>query len=546
MEEFTLSNLWARPERLIPGLLVLCLVAGIGCAKASSTETPVPFFSPTPFPTASATPLPPATTEPTLIPTRPPLGEAAPMGMAAVTREHLPSMVLTADQVQAEFPGLPLDSEDSGYEDNEAAAEDSLDPDDSGPDLAVRGRLDGYQAVFLDAAGLFGGSSTGDRPLAAEFSVDLFNNSGSAQSFIRRVVQDYRRLQGREIDEGVTLNEFAPFSASQVGTDTLAGRYSGTIEALDLEFFGTFILWRQDNLVLSIDIGATDDRDWAASAQRLALLMDQRLDGVLAGTVRAAPISPRIDTPSPPANTGASGQTGGFPGVALPAMLPTLADLASGAIIAGDGYLQDTDALRAYEREFAAEGIFFNMGLSQLASLTSTVELHATPSEASSPVLVLGAMDPQLFAQLAGPAFVEGAGLTPENLEVEAIDLLAIGDATAGIVMKTRATTFEFDFYMLWFARGRIAAQLIAMGPAGQVHLDDVARIARLMDQRIRENAPTPAPTPPATFGPTATPPRPASKIAFPSDRDGNFKIYASDADGLKQRAASPSTRLKI
>ena len=110
--------------------------------------------------------------------------------MAAVTRELLLIIVLTPAQVQAEFPGLPIDAEDTGYQDNEAAAGDSLDPDDSGLDLAARGRLDGYQVSFFDPAGLFDGSLSGDRPLGAGFTVDLFNSSGAAQAFIRRGVQD--------------------------------------------------------------------------------------------------------------------------------------------------------------------------------------------------------------------------------------------------------------------------------------------------------------------------------------------------------------------
>ena len=102
----------------------------------------------------------------------------------------------------------------------------------------------------------------------------------------------------------------------------------------------------------------------------------------------------------------------------LPALLPTLADIAPGAIIEGEGYVQDTDALLTYEREFEAEGLFFTLGLSQLSNLSSTVEMYATSSDASAPVLVMRAMDPQLFAQLAGPAFAEGAGFSPEKVVV--------------------------------------------------------------------------------------------------------------------------------
>ena len=42
----------------------------------------------------------------------------------------------------------------------------------------------------------------------------------------------------------------------------------------------------------------------------------------------------------------------------LPDLLPTLADLAPGAIIEVDGYVQDTDALRAYERNLRQRGCF--------------------------------------------------------------------------------------------------------------------------------------------------------------------------------------------
>ena len=152
----------------------------------------------------------------------------------------------------------------------------------------------------------------------------------------------------------------------------------------------------------------------------------------------------------------------------LPALLPTLADIAPGAIIEGEGYVQDTDALLTYEREFEAEGLFFTLGLSQLSNLSSTVEMYATSSDASAPVLVMRAMDPQLFAQLAGPAFAEWAGFSPENVVVEAIDLPAIGDPTAGFLMRVQTPPINLDVYMIWFAQGRIAAQLIAGGPAAR------------------------------------------------------------------------------
>ncbi len=219
------------------------------------------------------------------------------------------------------------------------------------------------------------------------------------------------------------------------------------------------------------------------------------------------PTPVRTLTPVPTASTDTNN---------LPALLPTLADIAPGAIIGGEGYVEDTDALLTYEREFEAEGLFFTLGLSQLSNLSSTVEMYATSSDASAPVLVMRAMDPQLFAQLAGPAFAEGAGFSSENVVVEAIDLPAIGDATAGFLMRVQSAAINLDVYMLWFAQGRIAAQLIAGGLRGQIHLDDVARIARLIDQRIIERIDNNPPrTPLATPTPTQT--RSATQVPMPT-----------------------------
>ena len=155
-----------------------------------------------------------------------------------------------------------------------------------------------------------------------------------------------------------------------------------------------------------------------------------------------------------------------------------------------DGYVQATDALSAYEREFSAEGLFFTLGSSRLINLSSTVELYCTSSEASGPVQLLQSMDSQVFAQLFGAGIAEGFGSTPENLKVEAVDLPAIGDASMVVMISIQEAAIDLDAYWLWFAQGRIATQLIAMGPRGQVHLDDIAKIAQLMDQRIRANAP--------------------------------------------------------
>ena len=61
-------------------------------------------------------------------------------------------MILTLLDVQTAFPGFTVDTQSSSYEDNDQAAEGSIDPVDVGADLAALGRIDGYKVDFTDLA----------------------------------------------------------------------------------------------------------------------------------------------------------------------------------------------------------------------------------------------------------------------------------------------------------------------------------------------------------------------------------------------------------
>ena len=126
-------------------------------------------------------------------------------------------MVLDQADVDAEFPGLPLDVEDSGYADNEAATEDTIDPNDTAADLTAGGRMDGYEHEFLNLAALFEASPAAGRPVLLETIVDLFDSQRSAQAYLQLQMEDFRRFQGIEI-EGVILEEFQQLDAPDVGT----------------------------------------------------------------------------------------------------------------------------------------------------------------------------------------------------------------------------------------------------------------------------------------------------------------------------------------
>ena len=235
-------------------------------ATTSQTPTPVPTATPvppanvapepTPVPTATPLPTPTASLAPTPVPTTTPVHPASatpsptPDANLAfdVTRDQLPGIVLTQTDIHAEFANLQPDPGGSGYQDNDAAAQGTIDPDDTALDLASQGRLDGYAANFFEFEALFGAEDAIIRPFQTTSQVDLFDSSESAQAFIKLRVQDFGRFSGREFEEGITLERFQEFVAPEVGEDTAAGLLTRFIADFGWEFTSTYIFWRRGPL----------------------------------------------------------------------------------------------------------------------------------------------------------------------------------------------------------------------------------------------------------------------------------------------------------
>ena len=255
------------------GLLGVLGVLVAACGGSVVTPTPATTPTPTLQPTATLTPI------------------------GTVTREDLPGMVLDQADVDAEFPGLPLDVEDSGSMDNEAATEETIDPDDTATDLTALGRLDGYEHEFFDSAAFFEGPPAAGRPFLMEVVVDLFDSQRSAQAFLQRQIADFRRFQGIEID-GNTVEEFQELGAHDWGMDAVAARY--TLVFFEAKIYVSFVAWIRGPVVARVVVGTWDDADLSAAVNRLGLRMDQRIDDVLAGEIRVAPIIPPTSTPYPP------------------------------------------------------------------------------------------------------------------------------------------------------------------------------------------------------------------------------------------------------
>ena len=147
-------------------------------------------------------------------------------------------MVLTETDIVAEFPGADTDSEGGEYQDNEQAAEDTIDPDDTAENLAFLGRLDGFTVEFARGETLGGGAS-----------VDLFDSPESAAAFLKRQIDDHHRLVGSEIGEGAGLSAFQELEGPDIGTDSAVGQLTISLVAFDVDINGTFVVWQRGSIV---------------------------------------------------------------------------------------------------------------------------------------------------------------------------------------------------------------------------------------------------------------------------------------------------------
>ena len=113
----------------------------------------------------------------------------------------------------------------------------------------------------------------------------------------------------------------------------------------------TFVSWRRDNVVGVVTVAVVGEEGKVAAAERLAGLMDRRIDGVLAGEIVATPVAPEPGRPL----EGDAEERALAEGFDISAMLHTVADLPKGVALQVEGYIEESDGISAYFREFGPE-----------------------------------------------------------------------------------------------------------------------------------------------------------------------------------------------
>jgi hypothetical protein len=374
-----------------------------------------------------------------------------------VSVEQLAIMVVPKDELGEPAAGLELDARNSGADDNAGAAVSSIDPLDTADGLARAGRITGYALDYVDP-GLT--SLTGE---AGVFQlgtrVHLFQDDRAAEAFLAKQESDFVRLEGEVREDGVQVSRVETFAVDDLGDDSFG--LTAVIAFQGVRTSGTFVAFTVGRLVGTTGLlrGASVAGDVGA-VTAIARSLEQRMRGVLAGEIVDEP------EPLPREEPGLGPPPGEFDPAAM-ALAP--ADLAAGAGIEREGYVDDPDAVAAFERVFASRGL--ELDGSRLVGLASGARLY------DSAVIASFALDALDAGAATGPAALAGAGDGTALAGPIARD--GVGDAAVAFESASGGRRVTVLFVRVGRAVGWLAAVLAERGPA------DVGALARTLAGRV-------------------------------------------------------------
>src|SRR3990172_6799197 len=132
-------------------------------------------------------------------------GSKTGLDLTSFPANDLAIAVLPAEQLAGTAQGLEIDPDQSGFSDNERAADDTIDPEDEPADLDELGRENGYTLAYVD--GDFSSLTARRGVFGISTGIDLMKDAKGAERFLEEQLADYERLAGTLVDTDVTLKE---------------------------------------------------------------------------------------------------------------------------------------------------------------------------------------------------------------------------------------------------------------------------------------------------------------------------------------------------
>jgi hypothetical protein len=195
-----------------------------------------------------------------------------------VELSDLRAMVMPRDELGLLAIGLRV-SDSSGWKRNRTAADESLDPHDTGRSLAKSGRLGGYSLVYSRPRGF---AADEERPLLVSTEVELFRDDATASSYLRGEVARAMRLRGRTLPQG-KIAAVDRFGGGEVGDESEGIRSTVVID--DFVGYGTTVGFRRGRTVASVSVLNQVDSGGPGDVLRIAGALDDRIGRVASGAL---------------------------------------------------------------------------------------------------------------------------------------------------------------------------------------------------------------------------------------------------------------------
>lgn len=380
---------------------------------------------------------------------------------ATTARAQLAISVLPKDGLGADARALEVDI-GSGFTDNAAAIEGTLDPNDTGRQLARAGRIVGYDLSYSDLSlmPLVRGSGL----LSMGSSFDLFKTSHAADAFMTKQLRDARRFRGKFVEYG-RLVASSTFPTGRIGDRSIGLRTTGMIG--DKRFHETLVGFRIGALVAAVTVDRADAKPVEMLAGRLARSLDARARLAAGGKLKAQPVPvPEI------------GRKGHRPsgGLDLAAMALSLRDLPKGTKLARQGYVDDRSTIGSYEREFDSSAAQLRANM-----VESDVSLFRHTKEATGFLrgvrVIYTAKRVELWL---------GTATGDRSLKVEQHPAVSAGDESVSLVFRGRSSGTDIRVALIHLRVGRTLGTLIAGGPASSFRLAEVRPLATMLASHIR------------------------------------------------------------
>ena len=190
-------------------------------------------------------------------------------------------------QVQVEHP--------VGFYSNAEQAKRGADPGVTRASLTRQGRLLGYVLGYSRSQSqLEAALMRGSGPLNVLSEVELYRSSTGAASRMRQAIKDLRRLVGKPIKGGATLERGTTFRLHQIGDAAVGLRFKVRVRVDTPALYYTEVVFRYGRLLAYTTEARADGNNVDSAVISFAQTLEDRIEGVLRGRIRAEPDLARV------------------------------------------------------------------------------------------------------------------------------------------------------------------------------------------------------------------------------------------------------------